>query len=464
MSIAARAAKAITWTFDPTVAPENDIIRETILTDSGRVFNGSNVSIDKGLGFIPVYAAVRVISEVMASLPLQVYERLEPRGKRLAPEHRLYDILHRAPNPEMSSFVYREQAQSHIEAWGNHFAEIEYDRDGFPLHLWPLRPDNMQVGRENGKLVYLYRLPEGKEVKLSRRQVFHVPGISFNGLVGHSPIQMVRKGLALAMATEEMAGRYYDNDARPGVVLKHPGELSTDAAKRLAESFDATHSGLTNKHRTAVLEEGMDIETVGFPAEDSQLIEQQRWSIPQTSRIFNLSPHMLHDLERSTFNNIEESNLNVSTFQFGPRAARFQQQVNLQLLVDDPRHFSEINMDGLMRGRTLDRMQAYWQRFQMGSLSPNDIRALENDNPIDGGDVYYVAANLSPVAGDDSAPVLPEIPPLELMAGGIRSMKAADDRKRIAERYRPLFERVTRELINFEQEQVLAEAERRFAA
>lgn len=466
MSIASRAAKSITWNFDPTVSPENDIIRERVLLDGGGVFTGKSVTVDKALGFVPIFAAVRVISENIASLPLQVFERLpDGKGKRLAPEHRLYSMLHDSPNPEMGSMVFRETMQSHIETWGNCYAEIEYDTDGFPLNLWPLRPNDMTVMRDdNGQLVYLYRTPDGKEQRLSRRQVFHIPGLGFDGRVGYSPIHLAKQGIALGMAAEEFAGRFYANDARPGIALKlgPEYEYDDDAKKRLAESFDATHSGLSNKHRTAVLDEGMSIEQIGWPAELGKMVgEAMKWTVPTASRIFNISPHMLHDLERSTFNNIEEQGLNVSTFQFRPRTVRWDQQIKLQLMRDDARHFAEHNLDGFLRGKIEDRMKAYWQMFQMGAITPNEIRASENRNHRDDpdGDQFYVPVNIAPV-GEPVEDEMPALPPLQL---AVRSIKAADP-KEAATRFAPLFERLTREMVAFEREQVLAEAQRRFAA
>ena len=466
MSIAARAAKTVTWTFDPTVAPENDIIRERVLLDGGGVFTGKAVTVDSAMGHVPVMAAIRVISENIASLPLQVFERLpNGRGKRLAPEHRLYGMLHESPNPEMGSMTFREAMQSHIESWGNCYAEIEYDTDGFPLHLWPLRPDRMTVYRENGELLYVYQTPDGQQNRLSRRQVFHIPGLGYDGRIGYSPIHMARQAIALGQAVEEFAGRFYANDARPGlaITLGPEYEYDEEAKTRLAESFDATHAGLKNKHRTAVLDEGMGLEEIGWPPELGKLLaESQRWTVPTVSRIFNLSPHMLHDLERATFSNIEEQGLNVSTYQFRPRTVRWDQQIKLQLMRDDPRHFAEHNLEGFLKGKLEDRMKSYWQMFQMSAISPDEIRAKENLNPLpDGiGARYYHPVNIAPV--EEPEQPSDELPRLQLVTS--RSTKGIEDRERIAERYRPLFERLTRELIAYEAEQVLSEAGRRVAA
>jgi HK97 family phage portal protein len=460
VSIASRAAKTITWTFDTSVDIENDIIRERVLmAGTGGVWNGAGITVDKAMGSVPVMAAIRVISENIASLPLQVFERL-PQGKKLAPDHRLYGMLHDSPNPEMTSMIFREVMQSHIESWGNAYAEIEYDTDGFPLHLWPLRPNDMTVYRVNGKLVYLYRTADGEEKRLKRSQVFHIPGLGYDGRIGYSPIHMARRGIALGIAVEEFAGRFYDHDARPGIAIKLGPEFDydDDAKKRLAESFDATHAGLSNKHRTAVLDEGMGLEQIGWPPELGKLLgESQKWSVPTVSRIFNLSPHMLHDLERSTFNNIEEQGLNVSTYQFRPRTIRWDQQIKLQLMRDDTRHFAEHNLEGFLKGKLSDRMAAYWQMFQMGAISPNEIRASENRNPREdeAGDFYYSPVNIAATSEEESE--LPVLPPLQLAT---RSTKAVEPK--VTKKYEPLFEDVTRNLIDLERRMVLKEAERRF--
>lgn len=468
MSITARAAKTVTWTFDTSVNPENDIIRERILLDDGGTFTGKVVTVDKAMGFVPVFAAIRVISENIASLPLQVFKRLPGGGKRLAEDHRIYEMLHDSPNPEMGSMVFREAMQSHLETWGNCYAEIEYDTEGFPLHLWPLRPDHMQVFRENGKLLYLYRTPDGKDRRLSRRQIFHIPGLGYDGRVGYSPIHLAKQGIALGMAAEEFAGRFYSNDGRPGIAITLGPEFDYDdnAKKRLAESWDATHSGLSNKHRTAVLDEGMGIEQIGWPPELGKMVgEAMQWTVPTASRIFNISPHMLHDLERATFSNIEEQGLNVSTYQFRPRTVRWDQQIKLQLLQGDRQHFAEHNLDGFLKGKLEDRMKAYWQMFQMSAISPNEIRRKENLNPIEGGDTYYVPTNIAPIPDEEAeSGALPALPPLQLV--GSRSLKAekpADRRRALANQYRPLFEKVASALVEFERDNVLAETERRFA-
>jgi HK97 family phage portal protein len=458
VSIAARAAKTITWTFDPTVTPDNDIIRERVLLDGWGSFTGKSVSVDKAQGFVPVMAAIRLRAETIGSLPLPIYERLE-QGKRVNPDHRLYKMLHDQANPEMTAMIFKETLQSHADAWGTGYAEIEYDTDGVPMWLWPLLASNMEVFREDGTLIFMYTHADGTRSRLSSRQVFRLPGLGSNGITGYSPIHMARQALALGMAAEEYAGRYYSGDARPGVVIKLGPEYDydDDAKKRLAESFDATHAGLSNKHRTAVLDEGMGIEQIGFNAEDSQLIESQKWSVEQVCRIFNIPPHMLHSLERATFNNIEELGLNFVTYSLRPWLVRWEQQIKMQLLADDVRHFAEFNVEGLLRGKIEDRMKANWSMFQMGAITPNEIRSRENMNHRDdeAGDTFYVPVNIGAVSEEAEAP--PVLPPLQLAT---RSAKALDPKA--IDKYEPLMERITRQIIEFERERIMEEAARRF--
>jgi HK97 family phage portal protein len=464
VSIAARAAKSITWTFDPTVPPHHDIIREQI-EDGSNSFTGRTVSVDKALGFVPVMAAIRLRAETIGSLPLHVYQRLDA-GKRVNRDHRIYSMLHDQANPEMTAMVFKEVVQAHADSWGTGYAEIEFDTDGFPW-WWPLRSSGMEVyradnntdGFDEGELVFLYTHSDGSQSKMNSRQVFRLPGLGSNGITGYSSIHMARQALALGLGAEEFAGRFYANDARPGVALKLGPEFDYDdeAKRRLAESFDARHAGLSNKHRTAVLDEGMDIATIGFPADDAQLIEQQKWSVEQVARIFNIPPHMLHHLERATFNNIEEMGLNFVTYSLRPWLVRWEQQIKMQLLRDDTAHFAEFNVDGLLRGKLEDRMKAYWQMYQMSAISPDEIRSKENMNPLpDGkGDRYYSPVNIAEVTDEEPA----EFPPLQLATA--QSAKAIDPDA--VRKYQPLFEDVTRNLIDLERRMVMREAEKRYA-
>ena len=365
--------------------------------------SGAEVSESTALETMGIYACVRILAESIASLPLHLYRRLEPRGKERATGHPLYDVLHLAPNPEMTSFELRETMIGHLTLWGNAYAEIEINGAGEVIALWPLRPDMMKVGRAGGRLQYAYTLPrpddKGNTGYLFRPdQVYHVRGLGFNGIVGYSPIQLARQAIGLALATEEFGSRFFGNGAIPGVVLQHPGQLSDEAHKRLRESWETRHQGLSASHRVAILEEGLTIEQLGIPPDAAQFLATRKFQLNEIARLYRIPPHMLADLERATFSNVELQSLDFVIHTLRPWLVRWEQGINTRLLSERDRvaYFGEFLVEGLLRGDITSRYAAYSTGRQNGWLSANDVRDLENMNPIPGGDQYLVPLNMVP--------------------------------------------------------------------
>lgn len=362
---------------------------------------GLAVSPETALQTTAVLACVRVLSETLASLPLVLYRRLKPRGKERALEHYLYPILHDQANPEMTSFEFREVSMSHLATWGNSYANIEREGDRVKA-LWPLRPDKMQVWRTSVGLMYKYQLPQsagGGTRLLSEYEVMHIRGLSPDGIVGYSPIQLARQAVGLSLAMEEFGARFFGNGAIPGAVLEHPGTLSDQAHKHLKESWEEEHQGLTQAHRFAILEEGMKIEKIGIPPEDSQFIQSRKFQVDEIARLYRMPPHMIQDLEHATFSNIEHQGIEFVVHTMGPWLGRWEPRLALSLLSLDERrqYFPEFLVEGLLRGDIATRFTAYAIGRQNGWMSANDIRELENQNPIEeGGDVYLVPLNMIP--------------------------------------------------------------------
>ena len=358
---------------------------------------GVRVSVDGSLKYSAVFACVRILSESIAALPLVLYRRLE-RGKERARELALYELLHDEPNREMTSFELRELLVSHVALWGDAFCEIEYNRLGEPMGLWPLRPDRMEVERRGGRLRYRYRVP-GDNVELSAERIHHIRGLGFNGLRGRSPIKLHMDSVGFGLGVQEFGARYFGNGARPGVILKHPGKLSDTAYNRLKQSFNEAHQGLSNAHRAKILEEGVDLATIGVPPEEAQFLETRRFQVEEIARIYRVPPHMLADLERATFSNIEQQSLNFVMHTLQPWLVRIEQALRRDLIRPEQRGqlFVEHVLDGLLRGDTAARYAAYATGRQNGWFSVNDIRGLENMNPIEGGDVYLEPLNMVPV-------------------------------------------------------------------
>lgn len=400
---------------------------------------GVSVTPDSALAYSAVLACIRVLSESVATLPLLVYERMD-RGKRRAVDHWLFPLLHDAPNPAMTRFEWMTTVVGHLAGWGNHFSEIQVNGAGRPVALWPLRPDRMTVGGSPVMgLTYDYRVPgEAAPRPLQADRVLHIRGLGADGVLGYSVLRLAREAVGLGLATQEFGSRWFGNGARPAVVLEHPGQLSDPAYKRLEESWNARHQGLENAHRVAILEEGMKIEQIGIPPEDSQFLETRKFQRNEIASIFRVPPHMIGDLERATFSNIEHQGLEFVQYTLGPWLVCIEQRLVMSLLspAERARLFAEFLVAGLLRGDTKSRYDAYAVARNWGWMSANDVRELENLNPIADGDIYLQPLNMveagalpAPAPGGQGSDVVGrnrtdirtrELGPLEIRAAGRR--------------------------------------------
>lgn len=351
-----------------------------------------------------VYACVRTLSEDFASLPLHFYKQ-NGRYREKATMHPLYDLLYVKPNSEMSSFTLREVGMTNLLLWGNCYIQKIYDRYGNILELWPLQSERMRVERDpvTDEIVYWYTPRKGSIRKMSRKEVMHIPGLSYDGLVGLSPIALARKSLQASQAAQTYGEKFFENGARPGGVLEHPGHLENPDLIR--ESWNDVFRGTANSHKVAVLEEGMKYHEIGLPPEDAQFIQTRKFEMNEICRIYRVPPHMIGDLEKATFSNIEQQSLNYVIYTLRPWIVRWEQAVQTQLLSDlelQQGYYCKFNVDGLLRGDFNTRMSGYATARQNGWLSANDIREKEDENPIppeQGGDDYLVNGALMSVAG-----------------------------------------------------------------
>jgi len=361
----------------------------------GTTTSGITITQDRAYTVAAFYSGVRVISEDVAKLPLILYRR-NGRAKERATDHRLYGVLHDAPNSEMTSFVFRETLMGHLLTWGNAYAEKELDGRDRVIGLWPLRPDRMTVSfDEQGQRKYDYQVRAGTAaVTLERKRVFHIPGLGFDGLVGYSPLHYARETLADLIALREYGSRVLQNDARPGIILRHPDTLSDLAKENLAKSWADQHGGFTNAGRTAILEEGMDVTVLGLPREDVLFLEAKQWQVAEIARWLRLAPHKIGDLSRATFSNIEEQNIDHVSSTLQAWLTRWEQQIDKDLL-PEPDLYAEHLLDAALRGKTLERYQAYAYAIQNKAMVPNEWRAFENWNPVEWGDEPVLTPNNS---------------------------------------------------------------------
>jgi len=346
-----------------------------------------------------VYACVRILAEAVASLPLHVYERGTDKRKTLTVryDHPLYRLLHDEPNEEMTSFVFRETLMSHLLLWGNAYAQIVRDGRGFPAALYPLLPNKITVERTGaGKLIYAYQ-GDGETVKYNRDNILHIPGLGFDGLIGYSPIAMAKNAIGLNLAMEEYGSRFFSNGARPGGVLEHPGFIKD--IQRVKDSWNAAYQGSENAGKIAVLEEGMKYHAVGIAPEEAQFLETRKFQLNEIARIFRVPPHMVGDLEKSTFSNIEHQSLEFVKYTLDPWIVRWEMSLRRVLLMPGEKDgvVIKFNLDGLLRGDYETRMKGYATGIQNGIFSVNDVRKLEDMDLLsdeEGGNLHFVNGNV----------------------------------------------------------------------
>ena len=374
----------------------------------GGTTSGKAVTERSAMQMTAVYSCVRILAEAVAGLPLHLYRYKEDGGKEKALDHPLYLLLHDEPNPEMSSFVFRETLMTHLLLWGNAYAQIIRNGKGEVIALYPLMPNRMVVDRDiHGQLYYQYTRSteeaptmKGVTVNLPPSDVLHIPGLGFDGLVGYSPIAMAKNAIGMAIACEEYGAKFFANGAAPGGVLEHPGTIKDP--QRVRESWQSTFGGSGNSNKIAVLEEGMKYTPIGISPEQAQFLETRKFQINEIARIFRVPPHMVGDLEKSSFSNIEQQSLEFVKYTLEPWLVRWEQSIQRTLFSPEEKkqYFAKFNVEGLLRGDYASRMSGYATARQNGWMSANDIRELENMDRIpaeDGGDLYLINGNMLPL-------------------------------------------------------------------
>ena len=393
----------------PRDAPGENLPEVTdSVRDSGQVFSfgtansGEKVDEQSAMQISTVYACVRLLAETVAALPLHLYRYTDGgKGKESAFDHPLYRILYRQPNDEMSSFIWRETMMTHLLLWGNAYSQIIRDGRNNVLGLYPLLPENVEVDRdEQGQLYYIYHAytdevpgEQNQDIYFRKDEILHIPGLGFNGLVGFSPIAMMKNSLGTTLAVEKYGASFFKNGAQPSGVLEHPGVLKDP--QKIRDNWTAVYGGANNAHRVAVLEEGMAYKAISLPPEDSQFLSTRQFGVEEICRIFRVPPHMVQSLEHATFSNIEHQSIDFVVHTLTPWLVRFEQAIIKELLLEEEQDvlFPKFNVDGLLRGDYQSRMNGYATGISNGFLSPNDIHRLENMDLIpaeEGGDDYYL--------------------------------------------------------------------------
>ena len=389
-------------------SPKNSLPGDGYRPYVGRTTSGNSVTQRSSMQLTAVYACVRVLSEGVASLPLVTYKEKKDGTKVRAVDHPLYYLLHDEPNPEMTSFSFRETLMMHLLLYGNAFAQIIRNGKGDVVALYPLMPDRMKVDRdEHGHIYYEYMKQQDEAatmktgtVILKPEDVLHIPGLGFDGLVGYSPIAMAKNAIGMASACEEYGASFFANGASPGAVLEHPGVLKDPEKVRTA--WQEAYGGPHKANRVAVLEEGMKFTPISINPQDAQFLETRKFQIEEIARIFRVPLHIIGDLDHATFSNIEEQSLEYVQYTLQPWLIRWEQAIQRSLFTPEEKKtmFCRFNVDGLLRGNYQSRMQGYSIGIANGFMSVNDVRALEQMDLIpdeEGGNTYMVNGTMTPL-------------------------------------------------------------------
>jgi HK97 family phage portal protein len=366
-----------------------------------RSSSGLAVNEESAMRCAAVFACVRVLAESVAQIPLKVYEKLPDGGKKEVTDHQLYPLLHTRPNDEMTSFSWRETSVGHLATHGNAYSLLEHSGDGRVRSIYPLRPDRVTPRRNisSGKIVYDVTDDEGRRAVYHKEQILHVPGLGYDGIIGYSPIRMAAESIGMEMAAAQYSGKFFANGAMPGGVLEHPGALGAEALQALRESWEEIHKGGDNAHKIAILEEGMKYTQISIKPEEAQLLDTLKFSRSEIAGIYRVPAHMINDLEKATFSNVEQLSLEFVKFSLSPWLSRMEQAMNWRLFLPSERgrYFCEFVLDGLLRGDYKSRNEGHQIAISGGWKSINEVRAEENLPPVEGGDSHFMQGAMTTV-------------------------------------------------------------------
>lgn len=343
---------------------------------------GIHINETVALGIPAVYACVRVLTEAIASLPLLTYERFDNGDKDRAKGFSLYHLLHDEPNPLMTSFELRELLVGHLCLRGNAYCYIERD-GGEVVSLWPLHPDKVTVEVSGRELVYKHQ-NDGTEKVYPMADILHIRGLSSDGIVGFSPLTLLRDTFGYSKALQEYSSSYFKNSAAPSGILTTAMTLSPENQANLRNAWASRHEGKNNHHRVAILGSDLKWQSIGVSPQDSQLIESQKFSVVEIARVFRVPLNLVMDYERSTYSNVTEQNRSFLTHTLQPWLTRIEQAMTKSLLTESEKekYFIEHLTQGFLRADTKTRYESYKVAIDAGFLTVDEVRQLENMNKL----------------------------------------------------------------------------------
>lgn len=364
-----------------------------ILTDQTEVITEENA-----MKTATVYSCVKIIANHVAMLPCQLYFKDKNGNRKRDAKHRVADLIENRPNPYMTPFEFKQTMETHRQLYGNAYAEIEFGKNGYPKGLWILNPKQTKVVTDKKKKVWIVTtLPNGEQRKLKYEKCVHLKNISTSGLVGISPIEVAKNMVLVQNSSQTYLKSFYSNGNLVRGILKVPTQLNKEAKTKVREEWEMFSTGLTNAHRIAVLDAGLEYQQLGLSQADAQFIETQKFSINEIAKIFSVPPHMIGELDRATFSNIEHQAIEFLRDTLTPLLISWEQTLTNQLLsetdIEKNGYYFKFNLNSILRGDSSARANYYEKMIQLGVYSINEVRELEEKNPIKYGDKHFMSLN-----------------------------------------------------------------------
>ncbi len=364
---------------------------------------GVDVTEDTSMKVTAVYNAVRLLSETHSTVPLNTLRHTGPATTEKAKDYYLWELLHHQANSEQTSTEWRAMMMGHLAMRGNAYSFIERSDLGRITQLVPFHPDRVRPRRISGRVVYDFTFPNGRTEKLPKESVFHVRTLQTHGLRGIGPLDVGLEALGHAIAVQEFSNRFFSNGSTLGGIFTHPGTLRTEQRDSIRKSLEDVHRGVTQAHRFAVLEAGLEWQQLGINPQQAQLLASRNFAIADVARLFNVPLHLLKELSRSTNNNIEQQSLEWVIYTMRPWFVLWEQAMRRDLLTTQERQLYsfKFNVDGLLRGDLKTRYEVYRVARQWGLKTPDEIRELEDENPLaagQGGDQVWIPKNMDPAS------------------------------------------------------------------
>ena len=391
---------------------------ELLLRRTSTASSGIDVTPDVALRHGPVFACIRVLAESVGAMPVHLIEETDQGRKRKAKKHPLYRLIHRRPNQFQTTQEWLEMVIAHQCLEGNHYSYINRAGGAHARELLPLNPTAVtpKLTADGGEVVYQVKFANGTEDVLGQRDVLHLKTFTIDGVRGLSPIRYAKDTIGLNLAVEQHAAKLFASGAQPNGILSTDQVLTDDSYRRIKESWNERHQGLENAHKVAILEGGLRWAATGLSAEDAQMLESRRFGLTEVARLFRVPPAMIADLSGATFSNSEQQMTSFINLALMPYLKRIEDRISFQLLDENEqeRFSAKFNAAALLRGDMAARASFYTQMLNASAYSPNEIRAYEDLDPREGGDIYLVPLNMA-IQGSDGeflpppnqAPALP---------------------------------------------------------